>query len=84
VRTTRWLYARYFDQQPAYEFLHDLQADPDARRNLAGDPGAAAALDQLRALCDQELAARGGPLPPLEQRGARKSPAKAKASRSKS
>jgi hypothetical protein len=78
------MYARYFDQRPAYEFLHDLQADPDARRNLAGDPAAAAALERLRALCDQELAARGGPLPPLEQRGSRKSPAKAKAPRSKS
>jgi arylsulfatase A-like enzyme len=78
VRTTRWLYARYFDQQPTYEFLHDLQRDPDALANLAGDPAAAAALAELRALCDRELAARGGPLPPLEQRGARRSPAQRK------
>ncbi|MFZ9746044.1 MAG: sulfatase/phosphatase domain-containing protein, partial [Opitutaceae bacterium] len=84
VRTTRWLYARYFDQRPAYEFLHDLQRDPDALANLAGDPAAAAALAELRALCDRALAARGGPLPPFEQRGARKSPAKAKAARTKS
>jgi arylsulfatase A-like enzyme len=79
VRTTRWLYARYFDQRPAYEFLHDLQRDPDALQNLAGDPTAGAALAELRALCERELAARGGPLPPPEQRGDRRSQNKRKA-----
>ena len=29
VRGPRYVYARYFEQQPPFEFLHDLQADPD-------------------------------------------------------
>lgn len=76
VRGTRFVYARYFDQQPAYEFLHDLQADPDQLRNLAADPAHAAALRDLRALCDAEMNARGGALPPLAERGYRRGAAK--------
>lgn len=83
VRGARYVYARYFDQKPAYEFLHDLQTDPDQLQNLAGDPAAAAALRELRALCDAEINARGGPLLPMDQRGARKSPAAKKAARKK-
>src|SRR5690606_23737865 len=36
VRTGRFKYARYFDHD--YEFLHDLEADPDELTNLAADP----------------------------------------------
>ncbi len=54
VRTARFKYARYFEQQPPYEFLHDLQADPDELKNLAGDTSYAAELERLRKLCDQE------------------------------
>ncbi len=75
VRGERYAYARYFDQQPAYEFLHDLQRDPDALVNLAADPAAAEALRTMRALCDAEMNARGGALLPMDQRGAKKSPA---------
>ncbi|MDP3072528.1 MAG: sulfatase [Opitutaceae bacterium] len=75
VRGERYVYARYFDQQPAYEFLHDLRADPDELVNLAADPAHAAILREQRALCDQEMNARGGALLPLDQRGAKKSPA---------
>ncbi len=32
VRDQRWVYARYFEQQPVYEFLHDLQTDPQQLR----------------------------------------------------
>ena len=35
LRAERHVYARYFGVQPVYEFLHDLQADPDELRNLA-------------------------------------------------
>lgn len=84
VRGPRYVYARYFDQQPAYEFLHDLQTDPDELRNLAGDPAAAEALRTMRALCDAEMNARGGPLLPMDQRGARKSPAAKKGGARKS
>jgi len=72
VRGERYVYARYFDQRPAFEFLHDLHTDPDQLRNVAGDPGYAEALREMRALCDREMNARGGALPPLEQRGMRK------------
>ena len=75
VRGQRYVYARYFDQQPAFEFLHDLQADPDEVRNFAGEAGYAAALAEMRALCDREMNARGGALLPLAERGARKSKA---------
>lgn len=72
VRGQRYVYARYFDQQPAYEFLHDLQRDPDELENLALDPAHAKELKELRALCDAEMNARGGALLPLAQRGAKK------------
>jgi len=76
VRGSRYVYARYFDQQPAFEFLHDLQADPDQLKNFADDPAYAAALRDLRALCDAEMNARGGALPPIDQRGYRRGAAK--------
>lgn len=79
IRGERFVYARYFDQNPAFEFLHDLRADPDQLRNLAGDPAHAADLARMRALCDEEIGRRGGPLPPLDQRGMRKANAKRKA-----
>jgi arylsulfatase A-like enzyme len=68
VRTNSEMYARYFDQQPVSEFLHDLKADPDELKNLASDASAATTLTKLRALCDQEMNARSGPLPPMNQR----------------
>jgi len=38
VRGERFVYACYFDQDPAYEFLHDLKTDPDQLTNLAKKP----------------------------------------------
>lgn len=72
IRGDRYVYARYFDQSPAYEFLHDLKADPDQLKNFAADPAHAETLKAMRALCDQEIATRGGPLPPIAERGLRK------------
>lgn len=76
VRGERYVYARYFDQQPAFEFLHDLQSDPDELRNLAPDPAHADVLKRMRALCDAEMNARGGALLPMDQRGNRRGAAK--------
>jgi hypothetical protein len=67
------MYARYFDQTPAFEFLHDLRADPDQLQDFATDAAHADELRMMRALCDAEMNARGGPLLPMGERGARKS-----------
>jgi arylsulfatase A-like enzyme len=61
VRTARFKYARYFDH--GHEFLHDLQADPGERTNLAADPAHAAILTDLRERTDRHVAAYGSPLP---------------------
>ena len=72
IRDQRYVYARYFDQQPAYEFLHDLEADRDELKNYATDPAHAEALKRMRTLCDTEMNQRGGALLPMDQRGSRK------------
>jgi arylsulfatase A-like enzyme len=69
IRDQRYVYARYFDQQPAFEFLHDLQTDPDQRKNLAADAHNADLLAKMRALCDEEMNARGGAILPIAERG---------------
>lgn len=55
VRTENWKYIRYFEQQPAYEELYDLENDPHEARNLVGDPWYFKELDQLRKRCDELL-----------------------------
>ncbi len=55
VRGPRWVYARYYRQQPAYEQLFDLQNDPLQLVNLATDPAHAATLTAQRARCDELL-----------------------------
>ncbi len=47
VRTERWKYIRYIEQEPPYEELFDLVQDPLEERNLAGE---AAYADQLKAM----------------------------------
>ncbi len=37
VRTKRYKYACYFEQDPPFEFLHDLKKDPTELNNLASD-----------------------------------------------
>ena len=73
VRGQRYVYARYFDQKPAFEVLHDLARDPDQLQNLALDPAHAATLKEMRALCDAEINARGGPLLSMTDRAAKRS-----------
>jgi arylsulfatase A-like enzyme len=53
VRGVRYVYARYFEQEPVYEFLHDLEADPDQLANLAEDPGYSEILTAMRKRCDE-------------------------------
>jgi arylsulfatase A-like enzyme len=51
VRDQRYVYARYFEQEPAYEFLHDLEKDPDELQNLAGKDSHADVLEDMRVRC---------------------------------
>ncbi len=64
LRGTRFKYVRYFDHGP-YEFLHDLQNDPDELVNLAGDPQHAATLQAMRERTTAHVQQLGGPLEPL-------------------
>lgn len=57
VRDTRYVYARYFGVSPAYEFLHDLQTDPDELVNLARDPAQQDVLNRMRTRCASLVAA---------------------------
>lgn len=52
VRDERYVYARYFGQTPAYEFLHDLQADPDQLVNFVSNPEYKEILTNFRQRCD--------------------------------
>jgi len=61
VRARRYVYARYFEQQPVYEFLHDLKNDPDQLKNLALDPGHVRVLKRLRSRTDALRDSYGGP-----------------------
>lgn len=53
VRSTRWMYARYFEQTPVYEFLYDLRRDPDQLENLVLDPAYEGSPKKLRKRCDE-------------------------------
>lgn len=63
VHSERFVYARYFEQDPPYEFLHDLQKDPDQLQNFQADPEYQKALDSMRLRCEEMksvLVAGGG------------------------
>jgi len=64
VRDERWVYARYFQQEPVFEFLHDLEADPNQLTNFAADPGFAEALSKMRKRCDTLRDSYGGAYTP--------------------
>jgi arylsulfatase A-like enzyme len=64
VRAQRWVYARYFQQSPPYEFLHDLENDPRQLKNLAARPEFAGVLAEMRKRCDQLRDRYGGPYSP--------------------
>jgi len=52
VRSKRWKYVRYTSEQPVYEQLFDLEADPRELKNLAAAGEHKATLAKLRARCD--------------------------------
>ena len=60
VRGPRFVYARYFEQKPVFEYLHDLKTDPDQLKNLAGDPRFSKQLAAARKRCDELRDSFGG------------------------
>lgn len=66
LRNDQFKYVRYFDHDN-YEFLHDLENDPDELVNLAGDPNYAETLKAMRERTDKRVKELGGPLDPLKQ-----------------
>ena len=61
VRGQRWVYARYFEQTPVYEFLHDLKTDPHQLQNLAFESKHAEVLAEMRRRTDELMKRIGGP-----------------------
>jgi arylsulfatase A-like enzyme len=51
LRGEQYVYANYYEQEPAYEFLHDLKNDPDQLVNLAGNPKYKELLSTMRKEC---------------------------------
>ena len=64
VNRVRFKYARYLDQDPVYEFLHDLVSDPDERVNLIADPQYGSIRKRLRRRTDVLAAAYAKALTP--------------------
>lgn len=44
----RYVYANYYEQNPPYEYLHDLQSDPDQLINLVDSPNHQEILEIMR------------------------------------
>lgn len=55
VRHKRYMYAKYLTQHPVYEFLHDLEKDPDELINFATNESYASVLQEMRAKTDAYL-----------------------------
>lgn len=53
VRGIRYTYAGYYEQDPPFEFLYDLEMDPDQYQNLATNPEYANILKQMRSRCEE-------------------------------
>ena len=50
----QYVYANYYEQNPAYEYLHDLQKDPNQLENLVNNPEYESILQEMRRLCKKE------------------------------
>ncbi|WP_417396451.1 sulfatase-like hydrolase/transferase [Gimesia chilikensis] len=64
IRDGNLKYVRYFDHDN-YEFLHDLESDPDELVNLVGNPKYTEQLQALRGRTTERVKELGGPLDPL-------------------
>ena len=52
VRGSRYTYACYYEQDPVYECLYDLETDPDQCNNLASNSEYQRTLNRMRDRCD--------------------------------
>jgi arylsulfatase A-like enzyme len=66
VRGSRYVYARYFENLPEGEFLHDLNSDPHQLKNLVEDTACQEALAEMRRRCDHLRDQYGGAYQPHE------------------
>ncbi len=64
VRNKRYVYARYFQQKPQYEYLHDMKQDPDQLRNFVNDPEYRKVLKRIRKRCNTLRDEYGGEYDP--------------------
>ena len=58
MRGERFVYVRYYEEEPAYEQLFDLESDPMQLKNLALSPHRESfdtELMRMRARCDELL-----------------------------
>jgi arylsulfatase A-like enzyme len=60
VRSERWTYVRWFEQNPLAEELYDRDSDPDQLKNLVSDEKFAAELNRLRKRTDELRDLYGG------------------------
>ena len=67
LRDERYVYARYFEQSPPFEFFHDLETDPMQLANLVDDPEYRTALDRARRRTDVLRDDYGGPFAVYEE-----------------
>jgi len=51
IRGEQYVYANYYEQEPAYEYLHDLKNDPDQLVNLARNSEYKELLSTMRTEC---------------------------------
>ncbi len=70
IRNQRYVYARYVDDR--YEFLHDLERDPDQLRNYADNPEYEAILRAMRTRCDALTSQHGEKIHVTPRKKARK------------
>ena len=60
VRSRKWKYIRYIDEDPVYEELYDLERDTEEVENLPDNPAYAGELTRLRNRCDELLSEAKG------------------------
>ncbi len=53
IRGERYVYAKYYEQDPPYEYLHDLEKDPYQLENFVNHPDYQEVLQKMRTECKE-------------------------------